>query len=112
MPVPELPTHQDCHELWSKKRRRQLREAENAVSNQPMISVSREGSIPSLPGSEKSRHACRARQEISESRLKLTLSLDVRAPLFLAVTALIFGRDRTPFDAVGHIKSTVLISEL
>lgn len=53
MPVPELPTHQDCHELWSKKRRRQLREAENAVSNQPMISVSREGSIPSLPGSEK-----------------------------------------------------------
>ena len=35
------------------------------------------------------------RQEISESRLKLTLRLDVRAPLFLAVRVLIFGRDMT-----------------
>jgi hypothetical protein len=26
MAPPELPTYQDCHELWSKKRRRQLRE--------------------------------------------------------------------------------------
>ncbi|XP_026688610.1 cyclin-dependent kinase 12-like [Diaphorina citri] len=25
MPPPQLPTWQDCHELWSKKRRRQLR---------------------------------------------------------------------------------------
>ena len=53
MPVPELPTHQDCHELWSKKRRRQMREAEIATANQPLISTSRGGSIPSLPGSEK-----------------------------------------------------------
>lgn len=30
MVAPELPTWQDCHELWSKKRRRQLREAELA----------------------------------------------------------------------------------
>ena len=55
MSVPDLPIHQDCHELWSKKRRRQMREnaAENAASNQQMISASRGGSIPSLPGSEK-----------------------------------------------------------
>lgn len=26
MPAPELPTWQDCHELWSKQRRRQQRE--------------------------------------------------------------------------------------
>jgi hypothetical protein len=26
MPPPELPRFQDCHELWSKKRRRQQRE--------------------------------------------------------------------------------------
>lgn len=26
MPIPSLPTWQDCHELWSKRRRRQLRE--------------------------------------------------------------------------------------
>lgn len=26
MPVPKLPTWQDCHELWSKKRKRQMRE--------------------------------------------------------------------------------------
>lgn len=29
MPTPKLPTWQDCHELWSKKRRRQLREQES-----------------------------------------------------------------------------------
>lgn len=29
MPAPELPTWQDCHELWSKQRRRQQREQEN-----------------------------------------------------------------------------------
>ncbi|XP_022130658.1 cyclin-dependent kinase 12 isoform X3 [Pieris rapae] len=28
MPAPELPTWQDCHELWSKQRRRQQREQE------------------------------------------------------------------------------------
>ena len=28
MPPPELPKFQDCHELWSKKRRRQLRQQE------------------------------------------------------------------------------------
>jgi len=26
MPPPDLPTWQDCHELWCKKRRRQIRE--------------------------------------------------------------------------------------
>lgn len=29
MPAPKLPTWQDCHELWSKKRRRQQREQES-----------------------------------------------------------------------------------
>lgn len=28
MAPPKLPTFQDCHELWSKKRRRQQREQE------------------------------------------------------------------------------------
>ncbi|XP_011297181.1 cyclin-dependent kinase 12 [Fopius arisanus] len=33
MPAPELPTWQDCHELWSKKRRKQMREqAETAAT--------------------------------------------------------------------------------
>nr|CAD7572080.1 unnamed protein product [Timema californicum] len=31
MPIPELPTWQDCHELWSKKRRRQLKEQQDAM---------------------------------------------------------------------------------
>ncbi|XP_046390009.1 uncharacterized protein LOC124158759 isoform X2 [Ischnura elegans] len=35
MPPPELPTWQDCHELWSKKRRRQMREQQEAVQNLP-----------------------------------------------------------------------------
>ncbi|CAG9561663.1 unnamed protein product [Danaus chrysippus] len=30
MPAPELPTWQDCHELWSKQRRRQQREQEQS----------------------------------------------------------------------------------
>uniref|UniRef100_A0A2M4A8T8 Cyclin-dependent kinase 12 n=1 Tax=Anopheles triannulatus TaxID=58253 RepID=A0A2M4A8T8_9DIPT len=32
---PQLPTWQDCHELWSKKRRRQLREQQEAAQNLP-----------------------------------------------------------------------------
>lgn len=31
MPTPPLPTWQDCHELWSKKRRRQLREQQESL---------------------------------------------------------------------------------
>ncbi|EDV97249.1 GH16743 [Drosophila grimshawi] len=31
MPTPQLPTWQDCHELWSKKRRRQLREQQESL---------------------------------------------------------------------------------
>jgi len=56
MPVPQLPTHQDCHELWSKKRRRQMREAQDQSNQTSTISstnVSRGASVPSLPGSEK-----------------------------------------------------------
>lgn len=40
MPAPKLPTWQDCHELWSKKRRRQQREQESLQNfppgNQPV----------------------------------------------------------------------------
>lgn len=35
MPPPALPTWQDCHELWSKKRRRQLREQQESLQNLP-----------------------------------------------------------------------------
>lgn len=35
MAVPKLPLNQDCHELWSKKRRRQLREQQEALQNLP-----------------------------------------------------------------------------
>jgi len=35
MPPPDLPTWQDCHELWSKKRRRQLKEQAEAAQNIP-----------------------------------------------------------------------------
>lgn len=35
MPAPKLPTWQDCHELWSKKRRRQQREQESLQSLPP-----------------------------------------------------------------------------
>lgn len=38
LPPPRLPLSQDCHELWSKKRRRQLREQEAeaaALQNMP-----------------------------------------------------------------------------
>ena len=33
--APELPTWQDCHELWSKKRKRRLREQQEAMQNLP-----------------------------------------------------------------------------
>ncbi|XP_077299652.1 cyclin-dependent kinase 12 isoform X2 [Arctopsyche grandis] len=32
MPAPELPTWQDCHELWSKQRRRQQRDQQEGVA--------------------------------------------------------------------------------
>lgn len=35
MPAMELPTWQDCHELWSKKMRRQIREQQEAAQNLP-----------------------------------------------------------------------------
>lgn len=36
MPAPQLPTWQDCHELWSKKRKkRQLREQQESLQNLP-----------------------------------------------------------------------------
>lgn len=35
MPAPELPTWQDCHELWSKQRRRQQREQEGQAKPKP-----------------------------------------------------------------------------
>ena len=69
MGPPELPTYQDCHELWSKKRRRQLREqlqvegglatATQGVSqgggspHQTSGPVSKSGSVISQPSSEK-----------------------------------------------------------
>ncbi|RZB40879.1 cyclin-dependent kinase 12, partial [Asbolus verrucosus] len=33
--APELPTWQDCHELWSKKRKRQMREQQESMQNLP-----------------------------------------------------------------------------
>lgn len=33
--APELPTWQDCHELWSKKRKRQIREQAEAMQGLP-----------------------------------------------------------------------------
>ncbi|KAL3268290.1 hypothetical protein HHI36_007410 [Cryptolaemus montrouzieri] len=33
--APELPTWQDCHELWSKKRKRQMKEQQEAMMNLP-----------------------------------------------------------------------------
>lgn len=70
MPPPELPTNQDCHELWSKKRRRQMREqlqgegnpstapqgaaTQGAGSPHPASGpVSKSGSIVSQPSSDK-----------------------------------------------------------
>jgi len=35
MEPPALPEFQHCHELWSKKRRRQMRDAEAALNAQP-----------------------------------------------------------------------------
>lgn len=31
MPAPKLPTWQDCHELWSKERRRQQRKESQGI---------------------------------------------------------------------------------
>lgn len=39
MPSPALPTWQDCHELWSKKRRRELREKEQANNAQGRLPI-------------------------------------------------------------------------
>lgn len=33
MPAPKLPTWQDCHELWSKERRRQQRKESQGVQS-------------------------------------------------------------------------------
>ncbi len=69
MPPPQLPTYQDCHELWSKKRRRQMREQLQAEGNSSTAPhgtsqvpgsphphsgpVSKSGSVVSLPSSDK-----------------------------------------------------------
>ncbi|XP_014223310.1 cyclin-dependent kinase 12 isoform X4 [Trichogramma pretiosum] len=46
MPLPKLPTNQDCHELWSKKRRRQLREQqESSQGRMPLMSVPNRGGM-------------------------------------------------------------------
>jgi len=44
MPAPQLPTWQDCHELWCKKRKRLLREQQESSTAAKM---------PSLPFSNK-----------------------------------------------------------
>lgn len=48
MPTPELPIWQDCHELWSKKRRRHLREQQESLQNLPpgKPSLMKEKSLP------------------------------------------------------------------
>lgn len=61
MPAPELPKHQDCHELWSKKRRRQMREAQETTSGTTFsggqgpasAATTKPNSVSSQPGSEK-----------------------------------------------------------
>jgi len=59
LPPPSLPEHQDCHELWSKKRRRaQLKESEGAATGSGgKHSTSRPGSvgIPSEEGAKGSQ---------------------------------------------------------
>lgn len=44
MPPPDLPTWQDCHELWSKKQRRRNRE--NA---KPEVATAPQGLLPVKP---------------------------------------------------------------
>ena len=57
--LPTLPTDQDCHELWSKKRRRQMREMQaSRHSEAPSSSANPTAPPPpeksnSQPGSEK-----------------------------------------------------------
>lgn len=54
MPIPALPTWQDCHELWSKKRRRQLREQqEGTVGRNPLLPLPNRG-VPQRPVDELS----------------------------------------------------------
>ena len=44
MPAPQLPTWQDCHELWSKKRKRLLREQqESATTKLPLLPFPNKG---------------------------------------------------------------------
>lgn len=57
MSAPELPTWQDCHELWSKKRRRQLREQQEAMQNLPPgkpVIVAKDGKTFSLKSDDNS----------------------------------------------------------
>lgn len=44
MPAPQLPTWQDCHELWSKKRRHQLRDQqESSAGKMPLLPLPNKG---------------------------------------------------------------------
>ncbi|XP_018395954.1 PREDICTED: cyclin-dependent kinase 12 isoform X2 [Cyphomyrmex costatus] len=45
MPAPQLPTWQDCHELWSKKRKRLLREQQESAATKlpPLLPFSNKG---------------------------------------------------------------------
>lgn len=46
MPSPQLPTWQDCHELWSKKRRRQLQgQKDSSQGRVPLLTVPNRGGI-------------------------------------------------------------------
>nr|XP_018914183.1 PREDICTED: cyclin-dependent kinase 12-like [Bemisia tabaci] len=51
MPVPQLPTWQDCHELWSKKRRRQIREQETNINNGGKATLLKHKSFEEYSGS-------------------------------------------------------------
>ena len=43
MQSPKLPTWQDCHEMWSKKRRRQLKEQQEQLGRIPLQIPNRGG---------------------------------------------------------------------
>ncbi|KAJ8952123.1 hypothetical protein NQ318_018459 [Aromia moschata] len=88
--APELPTWQDCHELWSKKRKRQIREQAESMQNLPP-------GKPSILGREKPPGQARGvrgrrRKDYSSSKVLKMEAYDAAVLSYALATAAFKGK--------------------
>ncbi|XP_050304343.1 cyclin-dependent kinase 12 isoform X2 [Anthonomus grandis grandis] len=87
--APELPTWQDCHELWSKKRKKQIREQQESMLNLP---PGKPAVLPSRP--EKGAEKIEENEGGSSKTLKME-AYDAAVLSYAIATAAIKSRPNT-----------------